>query len=561
MSISRSKGGRQFPLGAVAVVVVLVLAGWLAWDALGDRRSGPPASPTPTAGAVNPSPVGTGAFAEPTPSDGVASPTPTGPADATLPPDPLPTPQPSPTVVAHETDMAFVPVVSFWSDMSDISLEQLGAAARGEGRLFRSVVVPVGDGPVVAEMLGLADPGSLREMELADFLAAVRGGELGIIRVADVTPAVRALAVDGVSLFGNDRLVDLRDWPMRATVLHSAVDWDQAANWTLVAAGDILLDRGVAQQVFTNGRGVDHPFDGGTARITRIRCCSSFGWPVPTTEKTGDRGAVRELLSGGEIAIANLESSVVPNAPLASGGLRFRGRPEMLDGIKGAGFDFVSLANNHIGDGGEAGILNAISELEARDIAHAGAGRTAAEARQPATFDVNGQTVAILACDAIAQRYHVKPDKVGSQDCRDERLVDEIRVTSESANVVIVFPHWGREYRAAPRPYQRELAADWMEAGADLVIGAHSHWAGGIEDINGRLVFYSLGNFVFDQTWQTETQLGLILELTFQGDRLAQAWLHPTLMVEAQPNLINTGEDRQRVIDQMREGSEGLLPY
>jgi poly-gamma-glutamate capsule biosynthesis protein CapA/YwtB (metallophosphatase superfamily) len=561
MSISRSKGGRHFPFGAVAVVVLLVLAGWLAWDALGDRTGSPAPSPTPTAGAANPTPLGTAAVPEPTLGDGVASPTPTAPADPTPSADATPTPEPSPTVVAHETEMAFVPVVSFWSDRTDISLEQLGAAARGEGRPFGSLVVPAGDGPVVAEMLGLTDPGSLREMVPADLLVAVRGGELGIIRVTDVTPAVRALAVDGMSLFGNDRLTDLRDWPMRATVLHSAVDWDQAANWTLVAAGDILLDRGVAQQVFTNGRGVDHPFDGGTARITRIRCCSSFGWPVPTTEKTGNRGAVRELLSGGDIAIANLESSVVPNAPLASGGLRFRGRPEMLDGIRDAGFDFMSLANNHIGDGGQAGILNAISELEARDIAHAGVGRTAAEARQPAILDVNGQTVAILACDAIAKRYHVKPDKVGSQDCRDERLVDEIQVTSETADVVIVFPHWGREYRAAPRPYQRQLAADWTAAGADLVIGAHSHWAGGIEDIDGRLVFYSLGNFVFDQTWQTETQLGLILELTFQGDRLAQAWLHPTLMVEAQPNLINTAEDRQRVIDQVREGSEGLLPY
>jgi hypothetical protein len=387
-------------------------------------------------------------------------------------------------------------------------LEQLGAAARGEGRPFGSLVVPAGDGPVVAEMLGLTDPGSLREMVPADLLAAVRGGELGIIRVTDVTPAVRALAVDGMSLFGNDRLTDLRDWPMRATVLHSAVDWDQAANWTLVAAGDILLDRGVAQQVFTNGRGVDHPFDGGTARITRIRCCSSFGWPVPTTEKTGNRGAVRELLSGGDIAIANLESSVVPNAPLASGGLRFRGRPEMLDGIRDAGFDFMSLANNHIGDGGQAGILNAISELEARDIAHR---RRRPDRRRGAPAGdprgVNGQTVAILACDAIAKRYHVKPDKVGSQDCRDERLVDEIRSRAPTADVVIVFPHWGASTgrpTAVPAPAGRRLGGRRCRPGhrRPLALGRRDRgdrWPPGLL-LAGQLR-------AFDQTWQTETQL------------------------------------------------------
>jgi len=459
--------------------------------------------------------------------------------------------------------MAFVPAVSFWSRETTISLDALTRALELGERLPRGgeVVIPAGDRQAIGRALGVTVAPSIRETDADGLRAAAKAGDLALMRLTDITPAVRALAVDGVSLFGNDRLADAAGWPIRALVTSSTPDWDQATSWTLVAAGDILLDRGVAQQVFTRNRGVDHPFDGGTARIKRIRCCSSFGWPVPTTEKTGNRGAVRALIQGGDLAIANLESAIVPNAPLASGGLRFRGRPEMLDGIKAAGFDFMSLANNHIGDGGQQGILNAMSELDERGIAHAGAGRTADAARRPAIFEVNGQRVAILACDAIAPRYHVKPDKVGSQSCRDERLVDEIRATRDVADVVIVFPHWGREYRAAPRPYQRALAADWMAAGADLVIGAHSHWAGGIEEIDGRLVFYSLGNFVFDQTWQTETQLGLLLELTFQADRLVQVIMHPTLMVDAQPNLIDQPDDWRRVIDQVRDGSEGLLHY
>jgi poly-gamma-glutamate synthesis protein (capsule biosynthesis protein) len=105
------------------------------------------------------------------------------------------------------------------------------------------------------------------------------------------------------------------------------------------------------------------------------------------------------------------------------------------------------------------------------------------------------------------------------------------------------------------------MARAWVDAGADVVIGAHSHWAGAIEQIDDRLVFYSLGNFVFDQAWQTETQLGVVIELTFQGSRLVQAWLHPTLILDqAQPNLLDPEGDAQRVIDQMRGGSRGLLP-
>jgi poly-gamma-glutamate capsule biosynthesis protein CapA/YwtB (metallophosphatase superfamily) len=201
-------------------------------------------------------------------------------------------------------------------------------------------------------------------------------------------------------------------------------------------------------------------------------------------------------------------------------------------------------------------------ELDERGILHAGAGRTPADARRATVATVAGQRVAVLACDAIAPRYHARADRVGSSGCRDERLVDEIRATREVADVVVVFPHWGREYRVEPRAYQRQLAADWIAAGADVIIGAHSHWAGAIEEIDGRLVFYSLGNFVFDQAWQTETQLGLILELTFHGRQLMQAWMHPVVIVDqAQPNLLDPAGDGQRVIDHVRDGSRRLLDY
>jgi poly-gamma-glutamate capsule biosynthesis protein CapA/YwtB (metallophosphatase superfamily) len=458
--------------------------------------------------------------------------------------------------------MAFVPVVSFWSSERGVSLDALRAALNGESRRFRDVVIQAGDREALAAVAGTAVAASVREADADGIRAAVRDGALGIMRASDVTPAVRALSLDGVSLFGNDRLADMGEWPLRAVVLDDSPAWDPTAAWTLVAAGDILLDRGVARQVFALDKGPDFPFDGGTARITSIRCCSSFGWPVPTTERTGNRGAVRELLRGGDLTMANLESAVVPNARIATGGFRFHGRPEMLDGIANAGFDLMSLANNHIGDAREQGILNAMRELEERGIAHVGAGRTPAEARRPAIMEVGGQRVAVLACDAIAPRYHARPDRVGAQACRDERLVDEIRATREAADVVIVFPHWGREYRVAPRPYQRQLAADWVGAGADMVIGAHSHWAGAMEEIDGRLVFYSLGNFVFDQTWQTETQLGLVIELTFAGSDLVQAWLHPVVILDqAQPNLLDPAGDGERVIDQVRDGSRGLLGY
>jgi len=536
------------------VAGVLLVTVWLILDALGTR---PPVAPlaTPTLAGPAISSPGTTTPAGTRVGEATASPS-AEPTAATSPDPAAPTPEPA------EVDMAFVPVVSFWSDQSDVPLAGLLASMRdGLTRGGGHLIVPAQDREAIAKALGISIHPSVASGDVDEVRAAVRDGGFGVLRATDVTPAVRALSIDGASLFGNDRLKDLADWPLTARVAEDQ-PFDPANAWTIVAVGDILIDRGVANRVFTRGQGVDYPYDGGTARITAILCCSDFGWPIPTVEKTGNDGAVRALLQAGDLTIGNLESAVVPNARIASGGFRFHGRPEMLDGIANAGFDFLSLANNHIGDAGEEGILRAMRELDARGILHAGAGRTPREARRAAETVVNGQRVAIVACDAIQRRYGVSSERTGSLACRDERVVAEIERQRADSDVIIVFPHWGREYRAEPRPYQRAMARDWVAAGADVIIGAHSHWAGAIEEVDGRLVFYSLGNFVFDQYWQTETQLGLMLELTFHADRLVQARLHPTIIVDqAQPNLLDEPEDRQRVIDQVRDGSRGLLPY
>jgi poly-gamma-glutamate capsule biosynthesis protein CapA/YwtB (metallophosphatase superfamily) len=457
--------------------------------------------------------------------------------------------------------MPFVPVVSFWSGETAIGSEQLRAALTGDSSRFPRAIVPAADADAIAGALGITIAGRVERGSVDDVRAAVRDGALGLLRLSDVTPAVRALDLDGQSLFGGERLSDVRDWPLHATVEDVGVP-DQARTWTLIAGGDVLLGRDVAEEMWDFGKGADFPFDGGTARIARIYCCSTKGWPVPRKERTGNRGALREMLQGADLAIANLETAVREGAGDASNRLKFVARPEALNGVANAGIDFLSLANNHIGNGGDQGILTAIATLDGLGIGHAGAGRNAAEALAPATYEVNGVRVAIFGCDAIAPRYWADGDSVGSQGCAKQSLIDGIGAAAQDADVVIVYPHWGREYTTRPKVYQHDLARAWTAAGADIVIGAHSHWAGAIEEVDGHLVFHSLGNFVFDQEWQTELMASVMLELTFRGDQVVQAWLHPILILDrAQPNLLDAATDGKRVIDQMRDGSAGLLPY
>jgi poly-gamma-glutamate capsule biosynthesis protein CapA/YwtB (metallophosphatase superfamily) len=177
-------------------------------------------------------------------------------------------------------------------------------------------------------------------------------------------------------------------------------------------------------------------------------------------------------------------------------------------------------------------------------------------------LQTRGVSVAVLSCDAIARLYWAGPAKTGSAPCDTEDVAADVRAAKARADLVIVYPHWGVEYRARPTRLQREQAARWTEAGADIIIGNHAHWAAAAEQVNGKLVFYALGNFVFDQTWSERTMEGMVLELTFHGTSLRQAWIHPTLLIDqSQPNFLDPAGDGTRVVDQVRQASEGLLPY
>ena len=147
-----------------------------------------------------------------------------------------------------------------------------------------------------------------------------------------------------------------------------------------------------------------------------------------------------------------------------------------------------------------------------------GAGKNLAAARKPAMLEAGGQTVAILAYDAIAGYYHATADKIGSAPLTASIVRADIRAArAAGADLVIVFPHWGTEYRSKPFAAQQDLARMIIDSGADMVIGNHAHWAAAMEVYKGKPIWYALGNFVFDQTWSEPTMEGITLELTFSG--------------------------------------------
>lgn len=488
-------------------------------------------------------------------------------------PSPAAAPSPLPSSLpadAPSSEIAIVPVTNFRSAAEGTTLVAVREVLAGASKRYDALELVAGEADAILAALDLerpADPARLIEAGDAAALAAdlaKHRTRLAFLRADVIGPAVRALAWEDIRLFGVDRVRSIRDWPLRASLpatLAGADPFDPASTWTIVAGGDILLDRGVSRAVAAND--VDFPFDGGTADITSRYCCSSFGWELPRARRTGDAGAVRHLLEAADLALANFENPAPDRFRFHAHGTVFSANPALIAGLANAGIDYVSLGNNHIRDAGGTGVIQTRRNLARFGIAFSGAGRDLAEAREPALLEAGGLTVAILGYDTIAKYYGAGEDRAGSAQLSAAVAKADIAAARKAgADVVIVYPHWGVEYRSKPSEAQRRLAHAVVDAGADLVIGNHAHWAGAMEVYRGVPIWYALGNFVFDQTWSEPTMEGIVLELTFRGTGLVQVRMHPTLILDrAQPNLLDPAGDGKVVLGRVFGASRGLLDW
>jgi len=503
-------------------------------------------------------------------TEGVAPSAPSAaPADPGSAPTPTSTPaDPTPAPIAQLAEVPIVPVTQFRATVTNTTRKEVAAVLAGTSTRYEALELVAGEADAVLAALGVDRPSGLSHLveakdsaTLSTDLAAHRK-RLAFLRADAVGPSVRALAWGGDSLFGVDRVSALKDWPLNASlpVGDAASAFDPAATWTLFAGGDIMLDRGVAQALKVTGRGAAFPFSGGAADITSRYCCSPFGWKVPRLARAGDAGAVRKLISGADIALANFENPAPDHFTWHSKGTVFSADPALIDGIAKAGFDVMGIANNHIRDKGGPGLLQTVKNLKKRGLLTAGAGKDLTAARKPAVIEVGGVKVAILAYDAIAGSYHATATKIGSAPLAFKVVTADIKAArAAGADVVVVFPHWGVEYRGAAGAGQQRLARQVIDAGADMIIGNHAHWAAEMEIYKGKPIWYALGNLVFDQTWSEETMEGLTLELTFRGKGLAQVRMRPhAILDKAQPNFLDPAKDGKIVMDRVFKASPDL---
>jgi poly-gamma-glutamate synthesis protein (capsule biosynthesis protein) len=212
----------------------------------------------------------------------------------------------------------------------------------------------------------------------------------------------------------------------------------------------------------------------------------------------------------------------------------FHADPGVRADLRAAGFDALSLANNHTGDYGDPALVQTVDLLRAVGLPTFGAGSDLARASEPVVVRRHGIRFGFLGFNAIGETPEAEPGRPGALSVsmpprtgpldRAElaRVLSDVRRLARRADVVTVLPHWGTQYTNRPDPIQGVVARALVRAGADLVVGGHPHWVQGADLVGDVLVVNSLGNFVFDMD-TPETNEGLVLEATFWGDRLVAA--------------------------------------
>lgn len=282
---------------------------------------------------------------------------------------------------------------------------------------------------------------------------------------------------------------------------------------TFIISGDVML-----------GRGVKMRFENLAESFSAI----------------GDR-----VFWGSDVSIVNLEGAItkVPFNPIQnepSGYPILLFDPVSASVLARAGITMVSLANNHTNNAGEQGVADTHTELTANGVQWFG-GQDVEDVNIVGTFGGEGISGTVIGVNTFA----------GVPD-----ITNKIRELRSGGERVIVFAHWGDEYSKLHNAQQADMAYDWIDAGANLVVGSHPHVVQDVEVYRGRPIVYSLGNFLFDQQFSDETQQGMLLagEFTHEGLML---FALPTESYNLKPRL-SAGKEKQ---DRLKDFYEPWLAY
>jgi len=285
---------------------------------------------------------------------------------------------------------------------------------------------------------------------------------------------------------------------------------------SLVAVGDISYSRGV-ERIVRKQNNINYPFL-----------------------------KIQDYLKSADLIFGNLETSITQGSEIPDFEMIFRSNSGTEQALKQAGFSILSLANNHTPNFGEKGLKDTFNFLENAGIKYVGAGQNEQEAYQVAYIEKRGKKFAFLAyndADVVPAYYEASANRAGTAFMRIDKMAEAVKGAKQNADFVIVSMHVGIEYARKPNNSQINFAHAVIDTGADLVIGHHPHVVQTMEKYKGKFIFYSLGNFVFDQPQSEETKEGLAIKVYFTKNGINKISLLPVVMENlAQPRTANKNE-------------------
>ncbi len=279
----------------------------------------------------------------------------------------------------------------------------------------------------------------------------------------------------------------------------------------IIVGGDIMLDRGVKKVIKKYGN-------------------KDYNFPFQF---------IKKYLKSADIVFANLEGSLSEHGHDLGNKYSFHFEPEAAKALANSGIDIVSLANNHILDWGRTALCETPKELEKVGIKSVGAGCNNEEAEKSVIFNVRGTKIAFLAYTEFLQPWGIANKKyAGVSRYEISHILKKVKELKGKVDLVFVSLHWGDEYKDhAPRRIIKK-AHELIDGGVDLIIGHHPHVDQEIERYKNGWIIYSLGNFVFDQSWSKNTMEGLLAEIHVQDKKI----------VDIKPRFIDLNEYYQPLL-------------
>lgn len=271
---------------------------------------------------------------------------------------------------------------------------------------------------------------------------------------------------------------------------------------TLLFVGDIMLSRFIQTQIERHGNDYTFPF-----------------------------ASSSDIVAAADISFGNLEGSISDEGENQGSMYSFRANPRVIEGLTHAGFDVLSLANNHILDWGKEALVDTISILKENNIIPIGAGTTASDANECARITVKGTTFCFLAfTNLYPSSLAATKNTPGISDFNLEKIKDQIaaiksKKSTVNDNIIVISLHWGDEYQSVSNALQQRIAHELAVAGADVIVGHHPHVPQEVEEFENEngdrgVIAYSLGNFVFDQNFSKETMEGRAMEITIKNHHI-----------------------------------------